>query len=395
MRSRFATSLLVFGQSLAFTVFYQSSLPSFSKMNRTLGQISLFVLIMAVSVGCPPTSAPETPPLEVENTSSSPSANQQLKTRLDATLDAGLRQRQLSIQRNGAWQILHGVLAYGQDCSMETPEGTVPVIPYLLDGGVMKGFEPLPGDRFENPDSQGLRMELDPGGKTGQGHRDQWLAILSQCDIPADQTIRVGSRDFTVLDLVRQTEWDIPRNLEMEYSWTLIGLTAYRPTTHRWTARDGNTWNIAGLVESELQRDLRSSACGGTHRIIGLAMTLQRHLEEGGQRAGVWAEVGERLNQAIAAAKMHQNADGSFSSAYFHRPGWTPDLAETLSTTGHTVEMVSIAADDATLREEWVERAVMRLCDVLELTADVDLECGALYHALHGLQVYRQRRFGT
>lgn len=361
-------------------------------MNRMLGWTLFLVLVIAVSVGCPPTSEPGAPLVEARNASSSP-GYQDLKERLDETLDAGLHQRQLSIQRNGAWQILHGVLAYGQELKVETPEGTVAVIPYLLDGGVMKGFEPLPGDKFEDPDSQGLRMELDPGGKTGQGHRDQWLKILSMCDLPADQPIRVGSKNFALLDMVRQTEWDIPRNVEMEYSWTLVGLTAYRPTTHRWTARDGRVWSIEGLVESELERDLAISACGGTHRLNGLAITLRRHLAQGGQLTGVWATADDRLNQAIEQAKMYQNGDGSFSSSYFHRPGWSPDLSEVLGTTGHTLETVAIAADDETLREAWVEKAVLRLCDVLELTADVDLECGGLYHALHGLKVYRQRRF--
>lgn len=362
-------------------------------MNRNFGWTSLVVVMIAVSTGCPPTSEPEAPRVEAQNTSSTPSAGLDLKERVDATLAAGLEQRQLSNQRNGAWQILHGVLAYRQDCMMETPEGTVAVIPYLLDGGVIKGFEPLPGDRFENPDSQGLRMELEPGSKTGQGHRDQWLKILSMCDLPDDQTIRVGSETFTLLDMIRQAEWDIPRNVEQEYSWTLIGLTAYRPTTYRWTARDGRLWDIEGLVHSELQRDLATSACGGTHRLNGLAITLRRHLADGGQLTGVWAAANDRLNQAIDQARTHQNSDGSFSSSYFHRPGWTPDLSQTLGTTGHTLEMVALAADDETLREAWVERAVLRLCDVLELTADVDLECGGLYHALHGLRVYRERRF--
>jgi hypothetical protein len=34
------------------------------------------------------------------------------------------------------------------------------------------------------------------------------------------------------------------------------------------------------------------------------------------------------------------------------------------------------------------------LLDMLERTQDYPLECGALYHAVRGLDLYRTRRFG-
>ena len=36
-------------------------------------------------------------------------------------------------------------------------------------------------------------------------------------------------------------------------------------------------------------------------------------------------------------------------------------------------------------------RAATRLVTLLEQTSDIDVECGALYHAAHGLLLYRQR----
>jgi hypothetical protein len=65
-----------------------------------------------------------------------------------------------------------------------------------------------------------------------------------------------------------------------------------------------------------------------------------------------------------------------------------------LGTTGHTLEFVALAGEPSLLQEAWVEQAAHRLCDVLALTEEIELECGGLYHALHGLHVYRQRRFG-
>ena len=49
---------------------------------------------------------------------------------------------------------------------------------------------------------------------------------------------------------------------------------------------------------------------------------------------------------------------------------------------------------DEQLKEPWVQRAVLHLLDCFEKTQKFDLECGALYHAAHGLDLYRTRRFG-
>ena len=64
-----------------------------------------------------------------------------------------------------------------------------------------------------------------------------------------------------------------------------------------------------------------------------------------------------------------------------------------LGTTGHTLEFLTYALSDQQLGEEWITRAVDKLCDLMEATHDVRVECGALYHAAHGLVIYRQRMF--
>jgi hypothetical protein len=40
-------------------------------------------------------------------------------------------------------------------------------------------------------------------------------------------------------------------------------------------------------------------------------------------------------------------------------------------------------------------RAADRLVTLLEQTSDVDVECGALYHAAHGLRLYSDRVCGS
>jgi hypothetical protein len=195
-------------------------------------------------------------------------------------------------------------------------------------------------------------------------------------------------------DYVGQVLWDVPRNVQQEYSWTLIGLTTYLPTDHTWTASDGKQWSIEQLVRIEAEHDLHSSACGGSHRLIGMTMALNRHLEQGGKIEGGWKLADQRIQDAIKTARAFQNPDGSFSINYFQRTGRSPDLAQNLGSTGHTLEFLTLAMTDEQLREPWVQRAALNLCEIFRKTRDYPLECGALYHAAHGLVLYRHRLFG-
>lgn len=385
-------------------------------MNRTATlnrRSALAALATALAAGCLPVpevvslsrrdgegAAPPIAPPDSASDAGSPSQSDQsneLREALDRVIAAGL-ERRLSATENGAWQVLHGVLAYGKACQLEVDGRLVSAVDYLLDGGSLAGWDPRPGDLLstasgETSQRRGLRFDLQIGSRTGQGHHDQWLAILSQIGLPLETSLRVGEQQFTLEDVLRQSLWDVPRNLYAEYSWTLIAATAYRPTDFQWTARDGRTWTIDMLVDSETHAGLAEAACGGTHRLAALGMALARHRRGGGSTTGVWLPAAQLVERSIEEAKQYQNADGAFSSAYLDRPGWSPDLSDVLRTTGHVLEFLAIAAEDETLAAPWVEAAAVRLCRVLEATEKVDLECGALYHALNGAVQYRRRRF--
>lgn len=345
----------------------------------------LVPLFGALLLGCPLAKGPLEPQI------SEPDGEQPLRKLVAQTLEENRTGRKLSTTTHGAWQILHGVLAYGDAFTVETPEGEKPALASILDGEAVDGFQLVTGDNLGDPPRPGMRMEMQPSTKIGQGHRDQWLAIVAQCGLPPETPLRSGDRTFTIADWLRQAEHDVPRNLELEFSWSLIALTSYHDTNYRWTARDGAEYSTELLLQSELEQSLEASVCGGTHRLIGIAMSCNQRRAEGRPMTGVWAEADSLLADSIDLARQNQNADGSYSVAYLHRPGWTRDLGETLGTTGHVLEFLALAASDDTLREPWVERTVRRLCQVLQQCRDVDLECGVLYHALHGLAEYQSR----
>jgi len=353
------------------------------------------LLIILSTAGCG--DVQEVPP-QPDSLNSLPTvSDDEMRRQLDEVLEYTLRGRTLNTQDHAAWQILHGVLAYQREFPLRAGRDrhTVQAVDYVLGGGEMDGWDMRPGDVLDsNTQRRGLRAVLEPGSKAGQGHYDQWLAVLAQCGLSPEQEIRVADGTYSMADFVAQVQRDAPRNVDREWSWTLIGLTAYLSTSAKWTAGDGSQWSIEQLVQLEAEQEIAGSTCGGTHRLIGLAMALNRHLDQGGTLADPWTLADKKIKQGIETSRLLQNPDGSFSTNYFARGGRSPDVAEAIRTTGHTLEFLAIAMTDEQLAQPWVHRAALRLCDVFRKTKEMPLECGALYHAAHGLVLYRERRFG-
>ncbi len=373
-------------------------------------QYLLFVLLLVIeSAGCmnyaPATGASQgtVVPNRVSNlpdfsssASSRPEPSAELCQLLDETLQRVLRERRLNAVDHAAWQVMHGVLAFGRAFPLEVGGRRISALDYLLDGGALQGWQWEPGDVLDAQTGlRGWRAVLAVGSRTGQGHADQWLGYLATCGLPANQRVRYGSDEFTIEQVVRQVERDVSRNETGEFSWTLMGLSAYRPSHHRWIAADGQLWSFEKLLELELRRDRDRSPCGGTHRLYGVALALNRHLAQGGSLEGVWADADRQIQEAIALARAYQNTDGSFSSYYFARSGTSMDLSTCLATTGHVFEFLALAVDRQQLQAGWVERAARYLCGVLERTSRWPLDCGVLYHAVHGLVLYRHRLCGA
>lgn len=361
------------------------------KVTRRLFSMLLLVAIVS-TIGCTVKTKPS--PTSLSELTKIPE-DQELARQLDEALDWTFENRHLNTDEHATWQILHGVLTYKRDFMVRHEGKMVSAVDHLLAGGYMEGWDAWPGTVFDDETkSQGLQVRMAAGSGTGQGHYDQWLAVLAQCDLAATQKILAQNKPFTMNDYVAQVQWDLPRNLDQEYSWTLIGLTAYLPTDAKWQASDGQEWSISQLVQAEAEQAADDEgACGGTHRLIGLSMALKRHLDNDGQLTGPWELANQQIQDAVARAKMYQNADGSFSSNYLQRGGVSPDYGEVLGASGHVLEFLALALTKDQLQEPWVKRSVVHLCRLFKQTRAVELKCGPLYHATHGLSLYRQKVF--
>jgi hypothetical protein len=350
-------------------------------------------LLLAASAGCglQPASAPVASQGEDRV---APSIDRRpLCKRIDAVLTHARDERRLDASVHGAWQVVHGILAFGREFPLRHDGAESAALDYLLDGGRLTGWILRSG-------SPGVVAVVEEGSTTGQGHPDQWLGYLSQCGrqgIPRDTKLMVGNKTFTVNDLLTQAQADIRPGREA--TWTLMALSAYLPIDAAWTASDGAQWSTERVVEMEADADIFASACGGAHRLYGLVAALKKYRDATGrtpeQLAGGWAAAQDVIDECVDRARRFQQADGSFSIHSFERPGTSADVFARLSATGHIFEVLSLSLDDEQLAEPWVTRAADRLVTLLEQTADVDVECGALYHAAHGLLLYRNRVCGS
>ena len=322
-------------------------------------------------------------------------ADVELRQRIDQSI-AGARRRTMNPQVNNAWQIVHGVMCFGRELQVNNQGKVEPALPWLLAGGELKGWEFVPGEK-------GLKDVEEPGSKSGEGHDDQWLGYLSQCGIGADEPIQVKDQTFKVADLVTQAQWDVREG--MEATWTVMAFSKYLPLDAKWPARDGQEWSLERLVGMEAAQDLGGSACGGSHRLYGITCALNRYIEEGGEAAAKqlaagqapsdWQAAYNKVLDSIAKAHEFQQPDGGFSTNFFARSGSSPDISLRLNSSGHVFEFLAMALPDEELKADWMRRAAIFLCDLLDATVDEDLECGGLYHAVHGLILYRERLFGA
>lgn len=312
-------------------------------------------------------------------------SDDQLRRKLDDTIAFTLA-RHMSAEEHNAWQIVHGILAYGRDLKIKAGGELVSALDYLLAGGKIAGWTMRPGDH-------GLESVMDPGTKVGQGHPDQWIGYLAQCGLSPDDSIMVDGRDFHLRDLLTQAQWNIYPG--MESSWTLMALCTYLPPGASWSSKDGTQWTVEKIAEMEARQSVNESACGGTHRLYGLAMALNQHLAQGGEIVGGWKVVDETLRQTADTAKRFQQPDGNFSTNFFVRPANSSDIAVTLHATGHTFEFLAMTLTQDEIPQPWMRNAAVQLCNLLEETRDLPVECGALYHAAHGLILYRDRLFGS
>ena len=330
------------------------------------------VLVLFVAV-VPTASAAELPPPAIDP----------LVRQVDRAIELSSR-RFLTARVHSPWQILHGMLALRRDFRVTLDGRRVRAIDWISDGATYNGlplFEKTGHGGRAHPFTQPYHFE---------GHPNQFLAILSMSRLSPDHRFRTGTGQIQVTDLVRHAQKTV--NDREEITWTLWALSHYLPPDARWVNVDGEPWSIERLVQIQTREPVDEAACGGSHGLFALAYARNMaRRRTRGRLGGIWLEADHKVRRFTAEARMLQNPDGTFSASYFAGPHQGRDWSERIETSGHTLEWLLVAVPPETLKSPWLRRGVSAVARDLVEHADEPAECGPLYHALHGLVLYRER----
>ena len=357
----------------------------------------LFVLFLLLgSLSCAPGIEDESSDdSSAEGTSASPapapipipSAH---KDRIDAVLKH-IHQRDL-LRDHGFWTIFHGILGLGPDEAMLLDPVTkkkVNAVDYIAGGGFVNGLEFV-------PTADGVEVTTMPGSIIGQGHQDDFVSVLVEWDFPRDRKFLVNGKSYTFDDFIRQAKAHASVTNNEELSWTIVIISQIYGPNYRWKNDRGEELSVEDMARYELSQPIAGSpVCGGTHRLSGLTWAYNLHRKAGGKKEGVWKDIADTTKEYVDRARKWQNPDGSFSTSYLEGPGNVNDTQLRIHSTGHILEWLALALTDAELRQPWMEKAADALTLMVLENSFRELDSGGLYHAAHGLELYRARLWGT
>jgi hypothetical protein len=313
---------------------------------------------------------------------------ERLRANIARTLTTYQR-RPLNTAQHTPWEVMHGFIAFGIPTQIRVggPAGDlVNAIGWSNMGGRCRGQVMLAATDDRLVALKGVGV---------QGHSAQYLAILAQCRVAANSPVTLQSKSFTVADLIEEEKLSCKAGTELTFA--LIGLAHYLPTDARWQSRDGVAWSLEKLVEEEIVQPIRGAPCGGTHRLFGLAYGCQRRLRATGSLDGAYLRADKYVRdyQNFTLAKL-QNRDGSFSTEWFKYPAdRDDDIDRKIQTTGHILEWLVASLDQERLYEPRIVAATEFLVSALAREPAREWKLGPLGHALHALNVYQERAWGT
>jgi hypothetical protein len=308
-----------------------------------------------------------------------------LRSRVRGVLN-GYYRKSLNSRDHDPWEAMHGMLAYGVYSRIRQggPRGRL-----VTSVGWLCYNKPCKGQTLMHVTREGqLRAKYGVGL---QGHLGQLLAMLAQCRVSPQYPIRVGNQEFTVADLIDAEKETCYPNSELTFK--LIALQYYLDLNDTWINDQGDQWDFPRLVSEELAQPIRGAACGGTHRLSGLSLTVKRRLQRGEPLDGEYAQAAEFVKKYHQYAFRLQNRDGSLSTSWFQGRGDEDDIDRRIKTTGHILEWLCYSLSDEELRDQRTIRAVTYLANLMYSNYDHEWEVGPMSHATHALLLYDERVF--
>ena len=291
-----------------------------------------------------------------------------LQTKIKQAL-AMYRNQDLSVREKSAWSIMHSFIGYGVEKKVRLDQAgkRASAIGWICYNN------PCRGVRLFYLKNGRIYGRLGPGN---QGHEGQFLAMLAQSRVRANYPMKIEGKDFTVADLVqREQETCRPKT---ELTFKLIGLSHYLDIDATWKDERGTNWSIPRLIQEEMRQPIVGAACGGTHRLFGLAYAVNRCEHKGKSVKGQYHRAKIYLKDYQKYTFKIQNPDGSFSTQYFSGRGASTDEARRLLTTGHISEWLAFSLDPEELTDPKMVKAIDYLATLLTRGAGTRLGSGAV-----------------
>lgn len=296
--------------------------------------------------------------------------------------------RYLTADMHTPWQVIHGLLAYRQDFQLKVKDSDkkINALEWAGSGVTFRGeslFQKTPYGGRAHPFIQAYWFE---------GHPTQFMAYLTMCRLPTSHEFKTdGGEVVTVQDIINNAKMEVTRATDVEMTWTLWALAHYLEPTDQWVNKNGEHWSMEELLRLELRNTIYDAPCGGTHSLFACAYARNAHLQSRQPLRGVWLEADQKIQRFIAEAKALQNPDGSFSIHFFKGRGSSNDFNTRITSSGHMIEWLMVALPQSRLSEPWVQNGIRCLAQDLIDNRHLNAECGPLYHAVDGLQIYRER----
>ncbi|QDV26316.1 hypothetical protein [Aureliella helgolandensis] len=289
-----------------------------------------------------------------------------------------------NVVRRGPWALMHATLPFGVEAEIVAGNRRVNAIGWMCYNGVCAK------QRMFQPTRTGFRTNLGPGV---QGHEGQFLAILAQSKVSIDYPLQIGSRNYTIADLVKYEMATCREKSELTFK--LIGLSHYLPADQQWRDNRGQTWSLEKMVAEELAQPVIGAACGGSHRLMGLSYAVIRRQQAGFPIDGHWYRAEQYLNDYVQYAFTLQNPDGSFSTEWFEGRGAEANVERKMQTTGHILEWLIYTLPTESLRSPQIQLSVEYLLRTVGADPAHDWAIGPRGHALRALALYQQRVFNA
>lgn len=356
----------------------------------SLSRLSLlFVLISAMGLVTACNESTQSDSAEAVNNSADQTSSsdelespEELLQKVEQAIEVA-QQRYLESEEHSPWEIYHGILAFRKDYQIKKDGKTVNALDWI-SSGIFYDKEPW----FQKTEFGG-RPHPYTKANAFEGHKNQSLAILAMADVPLDHQVQTPDGPITVADMVENAKKEMQENEEV--TWSLWALVHYLGPDATWLDQKGEEWRIEDLVYMQNATITNESPCGGTHALFALAYARNTYRNAGHRLRSYWLEADQKLQRYIEEAKAMQNLDGSFSYDYFFQKSACENFQERLETTGHTLEFLMMALPDERMNEEWVRKAVSLLANDIIDNKGEKVDYSALYHAIDGLVIYRNR----